>query len=285
MSKTNLLNFALLFVVASLAAFIYFSEETNYQLDRLSDVDANNFSLNTVTKIKIKHNKNTTTIIKQEDGNWRITQPVAIAANKFRLDSLLELINAPIHSQYTLSDVDSRALGLNDSQTSIQFDDQIITFGITNPGTKLRYLQLNDTVYTIEDVYYPLISSHFSSLVSLNLLPANSTIEKLILSNQTISKDSNNFWHSNINTNTDADISADNINKTIDHWQNSQAFGIHQYLKRGNLGEVFIYLREKKKPITYTITDTEPWLILARPELGLEYHLDVDMFDKLISPH
>ena len=273
MSKTNLLNLALLIIVVSLAAFIYFSEEKSYQLDRLTD-----FDINDIASIKIQHNKNTTTIIKQEDGNWQITHPVAIAANKIRLNSLLELINAPIHSQYALSEVDSRALGLDDSQTSIQFDDQVITFGISNPATKLRYLQLNNTVYTIEDVYYPLLSSHFSTMVSLNLLPTNSSIEKLILSNQTISKDNNNFWQSNIG------ISADNINKTIDHWQNSQSFGIHQYLKRGNLGDIFVYLNDKKAPITYTITDTKPWLILARPKLGIEYHLDVDMFDKLITP-
>ena len=123
-----------------------------------------------------------------------------------------------------------------------------------------------------------MISSHFGTLVSLNLLPNNSRIEKLVLKNQTISKDEKGLWQSNI------EITADNINKTIEHWQSIQAFGVHKYLKREELGEVFIYITGNQEPVTYVITDTDPWLILARPELELEYHLDVEAYKKLIEP-
>ena len=273
MSKKNFLNFSLFVFVIILASVIYLSEEDNLALRKLTDIDLNN-----INTINIRHNKNNTLITKQKNDQWKITQPINISANNFRIKSILKLINTPVHKQYSLTEVDIRTLGLEKPKTTIQFNKLTIEFGITNPVTNLRYVKANDTVYTIEDGYYPLISSHFGALVSLNLLPANSKVEKLILINQTIVKDDRGLWQSNI------DISADNIAKTIDHWQTNQAFGVHKFLQRKELGEVFIYTDKQQQPVSYLITDIDPWLIIARPELGLEYHLDIEAYNQLITP-
>ena len=272
MSKINILNLVLSIIVISLAVFIYFSEEESFKLDRLTKVDTSH-----IKTIEINHNRNKTTIIKQDSG-WSITQPVLIAANSFRLNSILKLLNAPVHNKYPLSEINKSSFGLANPTTAILFDDIAIHFGIINPATGLRYIQLNDSIYTIEDVYYPLISSHFGTLVSLNLLPGNSTIEKLVLLNQTISKDDNDLWYSTIETD------GDTIIKTIDNWQHMQAFGIHEYLQRKNLGEISITLKGEKTPVIFLLSETDPWLILARPELGIEYHLNVEAYDDMIEP-
>ena len=273
MSKKNLLNFTLLVFVIFLASVIYLSEEENSALRKLTDIDLNN-----ITSINIRHQKNNTILIKQNNNQWQITQPVNIAANNFRIQSILKLLKTPVHNQYSLDEIDTKTIGLEQPQTTVQFDKLTIEFGITNPATDLRYVKLNNHVYTIEDVYYPLINSHFGTLVSLNLLPDDSDIRKLILVNQTISKDDSGLWSSN------SDISADNIIKTIQHWQQDQAFAVHEYMPRKELEKVFIYLQNQQQPITYTITDTDPWLIIARPDIGLEYHLDIEAYNHLISP-
>ena len=271
MYKNNILNLVLFLVVISLASVIYFSEEASTELDRLTALDVAD-----ITSISIQHNNNTTAIEKQADGHWQITQPVNIAANDFRIRSALELVNAPVHSRYPVNEINLANIGLDKPVTTIKFDELSIAFGIVNPATELRYLRLGDSIYTIEDAYYPLLSSHFGTLVSLNLLAKNSRIEKLILVNQTISRDDKGFWQSNIA------ISADRINETIEHWQDYQAFGVHSYMEREPLGEVFIYLDNQQQPVSFIITDTDPWLILARPEIGLEYHLDIEAYDNLI---
>lgn len=272
MHKKNILNLVLLLFVFALTSLIYFSEEKSTELARLSGTD-----VSTINSIIIQHKQNTTKISRQADGHWQITQPVSIAANDFRIKSILKLINAPVHRQYSVDEISLEKIGLDKPDTVIQLNDETVAFGITNPATKLRYIKKGNTIYTIEDVYYPLLSSTFGTLVSLNLLPENSEITKLILINQTISKNDEGRWQSNIN------ISADNINKTIDHWKNDQAFGAHSYMQRTSLGEVFIYLKDQPT-ISYVITDTDPWLILARPELGLEYHLDIEAYNNLITP-
>jgi len=273
MSRQLILNLFLFVIAISLASIIYFSEEQSTQLERLTDINLDN-----ITTIKIQHNENTISVNKTTGHYWKITQPVDIAANEFRINSILKLLHAPVHNKYTSAEIDSNNIGLDNPKTTIQFNKQVIAFGITNPVTNLRYLKLNNTIYTIEDVYYPLISSHFGTLVSLNLLPPDSKLAKLILKNQTIFKDEKGRWSSNIDT------SADNVSKTLQHWLHDQAFGVHQYLKRKELGEVFIYVTGSAKPITYQITDIEPWLVIARPDIGLEYHLDNGAYDNLISP-
>jgi len=273
MSKQLILNLFLFIIVISLASIIYFSEEQSTLLERLTDIN-----VDSITTINIQHNKNTLSIYKTTGHYWKITQPVDVAANNFRINSILELLNAPVHNKYTSAEIDSKKTGLDKPKMTIQFNKQVIAFGITNPATNLRYIKLNNSIYTIEDVYYPLISSHFGTLVSLNLLPPGSKPTKLILLNQTISKDGKGRWRSNI------DISADNVARTLEHWSYDQAFGVHQYLQRKELGEVFIYLSNSPQPIRYQITDTDPWLVIARPEIGLEYHLDIEAYDKLISP-
>jgi len=273
MFKHKILNLLLLVILLSLATTIYFSEETDNRLPLLTDADPGS-----ITTINIQHNDSSTSINRQADDHWQITQPINIAANNFRISSILKLLNAPVHNRYTLDEVDLDKIGLKNPKTTVRLDAYSIAFGMTNPATNLRFVRLGDAVYTIEDVYFPLLTSFFGTLVSLNLLPPDSQIEKLILLNQTIARDDQGRWQSNI------DITADNMVNTIQRWQSQQAFGIHQYMQRKPLGEAFIYLKGKEQPIDFVVTDTDPWLIIARPELGLEYHLDIENYKPLLSP-
>ena len=287
MNNRNLLNLALLLAAAILAFIIYQSEQSSTELKRISEIHFDK-KVADITSLAIEHNGRRTRLEKREDDRWQIIEPVSIAANNFRIDTILKLAEAPIHNSYPASELDADKIGLgqsekddpgqNDNMTIVSIGDKRLRFGIINPVTNLRYIQIDETIYTIEDVYYPLLSSHFGTLVSLNLLPENSSIEKLVLINQTISKDDNDRWQSNIDT------SADDIATILESWKTVQAFGIHEYMQREQLGEVFVYLQGSKEPLAFQITDTDPWLILARPELGLEYHLDLEAYDKLIAP-
>lgn len=273
MFKHKIVNLILFVILVSLATTIYFSEEPDIQLPLLTRVDPNSIS-----SIKIVHNGSSTSINKQQHDRWQITQPVNIAANSFRISSILKLLNAPVHNRYSLKDIDLDNIGLRNPEITLQLDEYTVFFGMMNPVTNLRFIRLNDDIYTIEDVYFPLLSSFYGTLVSLNLLPPDSKVEKLILLNQTIDKDDKGRWQSNIA------ISADDVVNTIQYWQTQQAFGVHEYMQREPLGEVYIYLQGQQQPVSYVVTDTDPWLIIARPEIGIEYHLDIENYKLLISP-
>ncbi len=273
----NTLNLILVAVVIALITFINLSQEKSTQLNQLT-----NTATDSISNIVISRQNSSVTISRQDvdknNNQWEITQPVTVAANNFRIKSLLKIMNAPIHSQYSIDKIDLNEIGLQNPTTSIQFDQTTIHFGITNPATNLRYIQVDNTVYTIEDVYYPLINSHFSTLVAFNLLPAGSKIEKITLPDHTIQKDEKNRWQSSLET------SPDDVSKILELWENSQAFGVHEYMQRENLGEIMVYLKQQSKPLHFIVTDTTPWLIIARPEIGLEYHLEIESYAQLIKP-
>lgn len=273
MTKANILNLLLLAVVIILAAIIFNTEQPDNKLARLTDVDPDS-----IRTIQIRHNDNSTTISRQDKDRWSITQPIIIGANNFRISSLLKLLNAPIHARYDRDELDPSTVGLADPVTRITFHKHDIAFGIINPATELRYIMKDGVIFTIEDVYFPMITSHFGTLVAFDLLPEDAVIEKIILPGQTIEKDDRGLWRNDIGS------EADSIVTTVEHWSSVQAFGVHEYLQRKDLGEVSIYLKGSDMPVTFQITDNDPWLVLARPELGIEYHLEQKLYDQLIQP-
>ena len=138
MNKKNLLNLALLLVVTMLALIIYQSEETSTELDRLSNIDIGD-EVTDITSLVIDHNGRRTSLEKSADNQWQITEPVSIAANNFRINSILKLADAPIHNSYTISELDADKIGLgssdasrsdrNGNTTSVSIGDKTLRFG------------------------------------------------------------------------------------------------------------------------------------------------------------
>jgi hypothetical protein len=49
-------------------------------------------------------------------------------------------------------------------------------------------------------------------------------------------------------------------------------------------GEVAVELAGVKDPLRFQILDDPDYLVLARPDLGFEYQLDISQLDKLLTP-
>jgi len=276
MLKKNLLNLFLLITVILLILSVFFSKKKDNLLPLLTNINPDS-----ITKIIIRHNNHESLIRKQTVNGksyWRFIQPIKVDANGFRLQSLLALINAPVHAHYKISDINPESIGLDKTSNSVQFDGEKIVFGIINPVNHLRYILYKKQIYLIQDVYFPLINSDFSTLVSLKLLPHNSKIKKLALLNQKIVKNANGLWKSSI------DLPADTVVNIIQKWKIAQAFGVHRYMRRQSLGKVEVYLESSPTPIIFQVTSIKPWVILARHNLGLEYHLNKGAYNLLINP-
>ena len=275
MQSRTLLNIALFLIVVLLAVYIYESDQQQ-QASSKSEL-LTQLSADEVTQINIRHNQRHIEL-KREHGKWRMQQPINVTANSFRIDTLLKLLNTVSHAAYPATDLDQDKYGLSEASTSISFNDISIEFGIVNPINNHRYVRINNTVHLIDDNFYPLLSSQTGALVSRELIASDATIEKLVLPGQTLHKDENNFWHSSDGVGPDA------INQTLHHWQNSQAFGVHNYMQRESLADISVYLAGDTEPVRFYVTDIEPWLIIARPELDIEYHFNLEFYDRLLKP-
>jgi hypothetical protein len=275
MQSRVLLNIVLLLIVALLAFYIYDSskeEQASLKSEQLTQLSADE-----VTQISIRHNQRHIEL-RRENDNWRMLQPIKVAANSFRIDTLLNMLNTVSHAEYSTADLELDKYGISSASTSISFNGVTIDFGIVNPINNYRYVRINDRVHLIDDHFYPLLSSQTGTLVARELIAGDAIIDKLVLPQQTLYRDENSLWHSSDDTDPDA------INETLYHWQHSQAFGVHNYMQREPLAEISAYLAGDASPVRFYVTDTDPWLIIARPDLDIEYHFNLEFHDRLLKP-
>lgn len=205
-------------------------------------------------------------------------KPVSISANSFRIDTLLKMLEGTSHASYPVNSLELEKYGLSEPATSISFNDITIDFGIVNPVNNYRYVRSGNMVHLIDDHFYPLVSSQAGTLIARELLGNKAEIEKLQLPQRTLYRDEKNFWQSSDNLGPDA------INEILDNWKNSQAFGVHNYMQRAPLAEISILLAGNNQPVRFYVTDTDPWLIIARPDLDIEYHFNLEFYERLLGP-
>lgn len=273
MRSRLLLNIALLVLVALLGYYAYTTHQQQNQADAAYQLTA--LSADEIEHIIIRHNQRIVELRKGA-GRWRMLQPIDIDANSFRIDTLLKLLNTVSHADYEAAELTLETYGLSEVITSIQLNDIAIEFGDTNPINNFRYVRIGDRVHLIDDHFYPLLSSQIGTLVARELLSNDAKIDKLILPEITLYRDDNQIWRSS--NATDPDL----ITETLHHWKNSQAFGVHNYMARESLADISVYLAGENEPIRFHVTDTDPWLIIARPDLNLEYHFNLELYEHLL---
>jgi len=269
-----LTNLILLVIVVTLGVFIYLTRNDDVVDHRLTKLDAN-----TITQISIKHNDRIVEL-KKIDKHWRMLKPVDIDANDFRVGSVLNILSTDSFGSYDPAKLTLSKYGLDKPKTSIQFnnDKLRIEFGIDNPINHSRYVLVNGKVHTISDQFYPLISSQVGTLVSPNLLPRDAKITRIKLPDQTLSKDKVGW------TSTNSKLTTDAIQKVVDAWKDAQAFGVHTYEPRKSKGRIEISIKSQDKPLIFEISDLDPWMIIARPALNVEYHFNLKYIDRLLHP-
>ena len=272
MKKHLFTNFFLLLLVIGLGLFLFTDE-----IDQNGIIKLSSLSTDTITQISI-HHKQRDILLKKSDQQWRLTKPVDINANQFRIKTLLNLLSTSSLARYKAEDIELKKYGLSQPETHITFNDLKIEFGIVNPINQLRYIKIDGEVHLTEDNFYPLLSSQIGTLIARELIPAEATITKLVLPENSFTRDDNDIWKSNKN------ISSDAIVEAIYQWQHKQAFAVHDYMQRDSLGEIQVYLKNMETPVSFHITDIDPWLIITRPDIELEYHFNIEDYNSLLKP-
>jgi hypothetical protein len=272
MRSRLLINLLLLLLAIGLGTFLFVDE-----IDQNGTYKLSNLATDSITRISI-HHREREAILELQDQQWRMTKPVDIAANQFRIKTLLNLLGTSSHAQYKTDGLDLEKYGLDQTDTYVSFNDFKVVFGMVNPFNQLRYVMAGNELHLIDDHYYPLLSSQIGTLIARELLPADANISQLILPELTLSRTATGLWQSSI------DLPSDAIVEAIYQWTHKQAFAVHDYVQRESLGEIQVYLENVAAPILFSITDVEPWLIIARPELNIEYHFNLEDYDALLRP-
>jgi hypothetical protein len=210
---------------------------------------------------------------------WRLTEPLQLPANTVVVESLLGLTQAASHAQWVAASLDLEKFKLKSPRIRVRLNDVELGFGDTEPLEGRRYVLAGNTVHLITDGYYPKLIAPPASFVSLALLPGPEPLKEIELPGLTLRHDAQG-WSAQPGAPPDA------VNTLAQEWTAAQALQVRLYTAPASrikpVETVTLRQEGTQPPLRFIIVSRAPELILARPELGVQYHLPQDAAQRLL---
>ena len=280
MSKRNLLNLALLIFILVLVAVVVYEpgKEKPITPPTLTHLKTDDIQHIKINRRVADANEQDIVFEKTAEG-WMMQKPYQLAANTFRIDSILKLLTAVSLSQNNLENLDQNKFGLSIPQATITFNKTKIIFGHNKSLNQHRYVKINSTLHMIADSFYYQLMAKTESFISHKLLPVKSKIIKLQLPH-TKFEQADEKW--NITPKAD-DFSADSVNQLISEWQLSQAYDINKVkIKAKTKADITVYL-SSNKILRFKVEKNKDSFNLVNLDSGVRYILSADRKDKLLK--
>ncbi len=279
-SRRWIINYVL---VALIVIFIYagnrFAETTNYQpQQRISGLEP--AEIDTV-EIQIA---DVLLTLQRDAGGWLLESPIRWPANKVNIERLLSIVNSDAGSSLPADEINLATLGLQLPKAVLRFNDTRLLFGATNNIGARRYIMIDSAVFLLPDIHLPFFAQGLLSIVDRRLLPRRYSISRLKLPGLEISRDVNDSWQV---ANVDDGFEQDQIARLVANWQDLEAAKINLFdtgaIPRQKLE---IALQDGSK-FEFFLMSIEPEVVIAHPQIGLQYHFRADLYYQLIAlrPH
>ena len=265
MRHRTFINIALLLVVAGLAVLIAVApdKKAGRDLEPLS-----NENPRAVSRIRLELRAGKTIELRRTGGAWHLVDPMRIAANEFRVQALLRVLEAAVHTRIDAAAQQLARFGLAPPRARMLLDDKEILFGDTEPIYGRRYLLYDGRVALVDDAYFSLLRSSAANYVNLALLGRDPHPQNIVLPDIRIYRDAGN-WRLDAD---DGKVSADSISRLVDAWRHAQATAVRPYQQSLDWNDV-IRVELAGGDVRFNLAHTEYELILGRPDLGIQYHL------------
>lgn len=170
------LNLVLLALVTGLSVFLIRTNPSAPTTELPAPVSTVN--PDAVNEIRLSRPGKPDILLHKSEAGWLITAPIQIAANPFRISSLLELLQTVSISTVT---ADPAKLGLVDNPVTLSFDSEIFRFGGTSPLDNSRYIEHRQIIYLIEDRLYPQLLQDAEFFAEVHIVPASVSLKRIQL--------------------------------------------------------------------------------------------------------
>jgi len=275
MNSRKLLNLGLLVMVIGLGIIVML--DSSNETDAPEPEKVSKLNPDDINQILITINSDRRIELKQTNKQWRIIEPINVAANGVQVFTLLRLLNTISYGQYQVAEADLAKYGLSPPSVTLSFNQNTFAIGGEDPVQHHRYILFNNTVHLIQDHYSSVAKSAPSGLINLAIMPANNKIKSLHLPDMKLDLIDGSWVITPPPVKT---ISQDTIRKLIDEWQFAQA------LEASLLGGVEVP-ELKYQPVHIEFNGDIPAMdlrtfatnderLLINPALGIQYHLTSD---------
>lgn len=215
----------------------------------------------------------------RRDGQaWSLQTPIQWPANQVNVARLLEIANAQTESSLPSEQIDLGTLGLDFPRARLQLNQQSILFGTTNNIGDRRYVKAGDTIYLLPDIYLPFVSQGLTGLVDRRLLPRSLALRTLNLPDLTLSRDGDSEWQTDDDRHGEGQAA-----ELIADWQGLEAARVKIYDSSATPRQKIVAQLEDGRELEYFLMSITPEIIIARPDLGLQYHFSDELYYRLIA--
>jgi hypothetical protein len=144
----------------------------------------------------------------------------------------------------------------------------------------MRYVQHGATVYLVEDRYQHLINADRTNFIERRLLDGDAVITRLTLPDLTLAQTADGHWEP---VPDDPDISAAAIQQLRVNWQQASALYVRPYGPGPAGTRITLELADSETPVVFELLSDTPEFILARPDLGIQYHFSHAIGERLLG--
>lgn len=272
-SRRWLINYVLILLIV-VFTFIgnRYQVKTGYQPEnRISTLKAQD-----IERIAIK-TADSAIELQKTGANWMIDSPIRWQADNITIERILGIVNAETDSRLASDQIDLSTLGLQFPKAVLRLNDTDFLFGATNNIGERRYLLSNNTVFLLPDQFLPFFSEGISALIDRRLLPRSQALQSLDLGAIKFNKVDNN-WQAKPST-----IDTEQMDQLLANWQTQQAARIQNYQPGMNPKQKIIAELDDGERIEFYLLSISPEIILARPDLNLQYHFKENQYYGLLA--
>jgi len=235
--------------------------------DRKEDViltDLDPLAVKTITILRA----NSEDITFRKEGNtWMMQSPYTLPANPLRIHTMLGLLQAHSYTRLDQDELELQRFALDKPVVAVRFNDTQIDFGDSSPLGKQRYVHVGNTVHLVNDSLYEQLQTSATFFLSNRLLAEGAKISAIRF------PDANLRWQGERwQLEPAQDISADVMARIVNAWQQAEAVSVRKYEETQLHGMITVELQDSE-PLEFAIVSPAPQLVLARPDIGLQYHL------------
>lgn len=258
--KRAQLNLALLAVAIGLGVTVFIANKKAPPGPPLTP-----FKADAVTRVAIEHPGAAAIRLEKQDGKWQLAAPVIAEADEFEVNGIIGL--ADRETRRTLEGGSMKELGLEPPKFTLTLNDSAIAFGDTEPLEYRRYVRTGAGAFLVEDPPGASMDREYADLVSKNLLPPGTEIERIELPRLTLVK-ADGKWSV---IPADPKATADAMQALADGWTNARSMW-NEMLRDGKAAGDKVRITLKGGVAReFVVTALEPQLKLSRPELGVTF--------------
>lgn len=217
--------------------------------------------IDSISSIRVERGNLDDLILQKQGAEWYMQSPFQLLANPARVGLMLDMLYTPSYHQFSAADHDLVPFMLAAPVVTIVLNDLRIAFGSTSPVEEmLRYVLVKDSVHVINDGLLYYLKSSPTIFLALRLLPENALLHSIALPNLYIEDRLGQAL-------------SEEHQRVVDVWTELEALSISKYVSTEPLYEVRLEL-VGGEVIELLVLATSPYVILARPNKGVQYHID-----------